>query len=106
MTKFEFVFSRERPNFCFASKVMWLVGYGFAAGCEAVAPPRRNEPDYFRGYAPRVGLPPGLSGPRPAPGAQPKVTNKRTAGHSHRLTSGGKAVSGMTDFEAKPNPFT
>ena len=41
----------------FAAKVMCHFGYGFAAGCEAVAPPRRNWPDYSGGYAPRVGLP-------------------------------------------------
>ncbi len=50
-------------NVGFASKVMCQVGTAFAAGFEAVAMPRRNRPDYFRGYAPRLGLALGFIGP-------------------------------------------
>ena len=32
----------------FASNVMGYVRFGFAAGCEAVAMPRRQQLDYFR----------------------------------------------------------
>ena len=35
----------------FASKGMGHVRFGFAVGCEAVAMPRRQRPDYFPGYA-------------------------------------------------------
>jgi len=37
-----------------------LVRFGFATGCEAVATPRRQQPDYFPGYALGSGLAPGI----------------------------------------------
>src|SRR5712692_8010446 len=49
----------------FASKVMGHVRFGFAAGCEAVAMPRRQQPDYSRA-TPWSGLGPSdLLGQRP-----------------------------------------
>jgi hypothetical protein len=64
---------------------------GFAAGCEAVATPRRNRSDYS-GLCPWFGLnPSGLFGQRPYEGHSPKLEKTATAGHSHGLTSGGKA---------------
>ena len=75
----------------FASKVIRMPRFGFAARCEAVAMPRRESPGYS-GYALGVGFAPRLIGPKAAPRAQPKLKKQpSTAGHSHRLTAGGKA---------------
>jgi hypothetical protein len=58
----------------FASKVIGHVRFGFAAGCEAVALPRRQPPDYFRGYAPGPGLALRIYWPkRPHQGHSPKM---------------------------------
>ena len=81
----------------FASKVTGYVTYGFAAGCEAVAMPRRHLPVYFRGYAPRVSFALYLLGQRPHQGHSPKLKSTRMAGQSHRLTSGGKAELNMPE---------
>jgi len=52
---------------------MGNVSYGFAAGVgfAAVAVPRRHQPAYFQGYAPRVGFAPYLLGQRPHQGHSP-----------------------------------
>jgi hypothetical protein len=53
-----------------ASKVIDLVRFGFAAGCEAAALPRRRGAFYISGYA--LGLaygPNGLKRAQPKPGA-------------------------------------
>ena len=42
----------------FALKVGRWCSFGFAAGCEAVAVPRRRRPDLFPGYAPGSGFAP------------------------------------------------
>ena len=42
-------------NSSFVSNVMGHVRFGFAAGCEAVAMPRRQQPEYSWGYAPGSG---------------------------------------------------
>jgi len=41
-----------------SSKVRRLVGFGFAAGCEAVAMSRQHRPGLFPGYAPGSGCAP------------------------------------------------
>src|SRR5688572_21976307 len=96
------VCSYKRTCKSFASKVMDHVRFGLAAGCEAVAVPRRQQPDYS-GLCPWFGLSPSdLLGRRPHQGHSPKSENAApTAGHSHRLTSGGKAEpQGANDFES------
>ena len=64
--------------------------FGFAAGCEAVAVPHRERPDYFRAMPLVLALPLGLLGQRPHEGQSPIVKGARMAGQSHRLTSDGK----------------
>jgi hypothetical protein len=77
---------------------MGHVGFGFAAGCEAVAMPRRQQPDYSRAMPLVRAWPFGLIGPKAAPRAQPKnVKGISTAGPSHRLTSGGKAEAALPE---------
>jgi hypothetical protein len=58
---------------CLASKVRCLVGFGFAAGCEAVATPRRRRASYSVGYAPGAAF--GLidRGQSPNQGHSPEV---------------------------------
>jgi len=73
------------------SKVIGHLRFGFASGFEAVALPRRHRP-VIPGYARRSGL--ALQIYR-AKGRTKGIAQKwkatSTAGHSHRLTSGGKA---------------
>ena len=67
--------------------------YGYAAGCEAVALPRRRGAFYLLGYA--LGA---VFGPLNPKGVAREIW-LLSAGHSHRLTSGGKAEPHMaTDF--------
>jgi len=57
----------------FASKVMGQVRFGFAAGCEAVAMPRRQQ-QIIPGLFPWSGLSPSdLFGQRPHQGHSPKM---------------------------------
>jgi len=77
-----------------ASKVMCYVNFGFAAGCEAVALPRRQQPD-IPGLCPWSGLDPSdLLGQRPHSGHSPKIYK----GHLY----GGKATASHP--AAKPKP--
>jgi hypothetical protein len=72
----------------FALKVMDHLSIGFAAGCEAVAMPRRQKPIIF-GARPWSGLSPSdLLGQRPHQRAKPKKDKG--------LTSGGKAEATPT----------
>ncbi len=52
---------------------MGHLGFGFAGGCEAVAMPRRQQPDYSQGYALVPGLALGLIGPKAALRASPNM---------------------------------
>ena len=65
--------------------------------------PRRHQPDYFRGYAPGLGFSPiNFWAKGRTKGIAQKLKSNRTAGHSHRLTSGGKAEpTWPMTFEAK-----
>jgi hypothetical protein len=63
----------------FASKVIDHLRFGFAAGCETVAMPRRNRPDYS-GLCPWFGLPFVLLGQRPHEGHSPKWKNNLYGG--------------------------
>jgi hypothetical protein len=51
--------------------------FGFAAGCEAVALPRRLLGIIYLGLSPRFGLWPNLraEGQRPEPGAEPRFNS-------------------------------
>jgi hypothetical protein len=51
----------------------------------------RRKTDICFGLCPWYGLSPSDSGPKAAPRAEPECIGALTAGHSHRLTSGGKA---------------
>jgi hypothetical protein len=59
-------------------QVIILVGFGFAAGCEAVAPPRRAGRYLNRAAHAGQALIPGVSGVALA------MNKSVTAGHSHR----------------------
>jgi len=68
-------------------------GFGFAAGCAAVATPRRQAVKLF-GATPLVRVHPFqnlLSQKAVSKGHSPELKSTSTAGHSHRRTSGGKA---------------
>ena len=68
------------------------VSFGFAAGCAAVAMPRRQQQDYFPGYALGSGLALRIYWAQGrTKGIAQKCKGTSTAGHSHRRTSGGKA---------------
>jgi hypothetical protein len=85
-----------------ASKVLRYERHGFAACCQAVAPPRRRILIRFWGCAP-VPLATGTSANLEMGVAQNQIEH-RTAGQSRRLKSGGKAVASTTyDFEVKPH---
>ena len=72
-------------------EVAGLEGYGFAAGCAAVATPRRQRQIVFRA-TPLVRIHRfRFLGLRPHQGRSPKCKRNSTAGHSHRRTSDGKA---------------
>jgi hypothetical protein len=75
----------------FALKVMDHVRFGSAAGCAAVAMPRRHQPDYSRATPLVRAWPLKWIGPKPHQGRSPEIKGTSTAGHSHRRTSGGKA---------------
>ena len=81
-------------------KVLRWCGFGFAAGCEAVAMPRRRGAFYIFGLCPWCDLWPNKSeGLSPDQGHSPGIIWLLSAGHSHRLTSGGKAEPDMAhDF--------
>jgi hypothetical protein len=76
---------------------MGHVRFGFAVRCEAVAMPRRQPPDYFRGCAPGPGLALRIySAKGRTKGIAQKCKGTFTAGQSHRLTSDGKAEAAPT----------
>ena len=82
----------------FASRSWGLVAFGFAAGCEAVAMPRRRGAFYIFGLGPWCGLWPNKSeGLSPNQGHSPGNNLLLSAGHSHRRTSGGKAEAPPTE---------
>src|SRR5688500_16833581 len=70
------------------------VWYGFAAGCEALAMPRRQKPDSCPGYAPGLGFAHEFRAKGRTRGRAKIDKSLATAGRSHRLTSGGGAVLG------------
>ncbi|MFN2513676.1 MAG: hypothetical protein ABR568_19930 [Pyrinomonadaceae bacterium] len=69
---------------------MSYCGFGFAAG-EARAVPRRKKLLLIRAMPFVRALPHPALGAEPEPWAQPEIKIQLTAGHSPRLTSGGKA---------------
>ena len=89
----------------FAQEVLRWCGFGFAAGCEAVAMPRRMGAFYIFGLSPRCGFWPNEFGrAKVGPGHSPEIIQLLSAGQSHRLTSGGRAEPEMVpDFEATTN---
>ena len=95
-----FLTDKGQLTISFALKVLRWYGCGFAAGCEAVALPRARGAYYIFGLCPRCGLWPNKSeGLSPNQGRSPGNNLLLTAGHSHRLTSGGKAEPDMAhDF--------
>ena len=72
---------------------MDYVRFGFAAGGEAVATPRRRGAFTFLGYALGAAWPDKSEGLSPNQGHSPRVIWLLSAGHSHRreANSGGKA---------------
>jgi len=82
--------------------------FGFAAGCEAWASPRRWLDRQSLGSALGAGYAlHKTGGPNAAPGAQPRISRGPVAaGQSPRLTSGGKAVTTtFVTFAAKATIF-
>jgi hypothetical protein len=69
------------------------VGFGFAAGCAAVAMPRRKTAGLFRGYALGSGLAQIDWAKGRTKGIAQNCKGPLTAGHSHRreANSGGEA---------------
>ena len=53
--------------------------------------PRRSLADHCMGFALRLGYALESEGQRPHQGQSPNLSRPSPAGHSHRLTSGGKA---------------
>jgi hypothetical protein len=87
-----------------ASKVMRDAEFGCAAGCEAVALPRRELVDFCPGLCPSYGLwPKNIAGKARTKGAARKQISPDWAGQSLRFTSGGEASLGTENtFEARP----
>ena len=66
---------------------------GYAAGCEAAAMPRRWTIHDSLGLRPCMARPSRMLGQSPNQGHSPMHKTDLPAGHSRRLTPGGKAVS-------------
>jgi hypothetical protein len=79
---------------CPKSPALW---FGSAAGYEAVACPAVQIPFDFLGYALVRPLAQKTEGLSPDQGHSPGIIRLLTAGQSHRLTSGGKAVVDKAD---------
>ena len=77
------------------SKDISRVGSGYAAGCAAVAVPRRQKLDFVSGLCPWFGWPFEFVAPKAVCGgvAPGTLKGRSTAGRSHRRTSGGEAES-------------
>src|SRR5688572_30134448 len=86
----------------FAPNVLFAAAFGFAAGCEARALPRRQQNGLILGFGPGLALRVCL-GQRPHQGRSPSVRDRYPAGQSPRLTSAAKPyLTWLMTFEAKP----
>jgi len=79
------------------SNLLGHIRFGFAAGCAAVAMPRRK-PQNYSGLRPSFGLGPRCWSKVLIKGIAQGKESLSTAGHSHRRTSGGKAEANSKKF--------